>query len=270
MNMHSIKALRKPLAAALLLGGLVLAGEALADPASFLPSASPIVFKYNNNETLITGAGQTLTGIFSITQITNPLGSTTYWATGSPAFDNTLLTGVFTGLISNAPTGTSPNVNITFTGGTLDVYNVPVGSYVPTSPGDPIDSQICGGACPAPWLTFNFTPGIVPSEPTTTLSSTVTSATAPLTGSGFGELTLTGGTAAAHFNKLFSLNSNISSCPGPAGTGYAVLCGSAGSWPVVSFDPVTGTTVPEPGTLFLMGAGLLGIPLVRRRRARAA
>lgn len=39
------------------------------------------------------------------------------------------------------------------------------------------------------------------------------------------------------------------------------------NWTTLSNDPITGASIPEPATLFLMGAGLVGFGVMRRRKA---
>lgn len=248
----------------------LFAGQALADPLATVPPGTSIQFKYDNFENpIITAAGQTLSGILTVTSIINNANNQTLWA--SDVSDGTELTGFFTGLVSQTPVASGTGgFDIGFTGGTLTMYNVATGSFNPTSPADPLQSQICpGGVCPAPYLTFSFVPGIVPSNPTVTLQSHVSTLTAPLTGSGFGRLEVTGGTAASRFGigSQFSLNSNFSSCGTNAPN--AALCANAGAWPLASFDPVTGRTIPEPGTLLLLGLGAVGAAAVRRMRKAA-
>ena len=275
MKVKSKTTYRKSLLGGICFASLALSGYAQAaawtDPASLLPADADIQFKYNDLEIVVDQVGQVLTGIFTISSIGDPAGTPVYWASGLSGSE---LNGVFTDLTVAQITPTVAGFDIFFTGGTLEMYNVATGSYVPSGPADAIDAQICGGACPDPWLTFDFVSGIVdvddPTTPgfdesTTTLFSGVTALVNPLTGTGDGNLLVTGGTAASKFNPNMSLQSNLQSCP-TNDPNFAPNCNIAGLWPLASFDPVVGSTIPEPELLVLMSAGLLGIGWVGRRR----
>jgi hypothetical protein len=276
---QAIKTRRTALATALCAAGCLMAGQASATPN--LPADTTVQFKYNNLEIVVTQTGQQLEGIFDVTGIGQaPTGLPVYFSAGGADGE---LNGIFSDLTVALINGT----DIYFTGGTLSLYDVPNGSYDPSGPGDSLDDQVCGGPCGTPWLTMDFVPGTVTTdntttafdETTTTLFSTVSSVSTPLTGTGDGLLEITGGSATQGPGAVFavggtmSIQSNLQSCP-DANNNYGANCVTDNPdvdnniWPIASFDPVVGstTTIPEPETLLLMGGGLMGLGYARRRR----
>lgn len=273
----------KYLTKAATVASLCVAGFLSAAPAQAysinLPPLSDIQFKYNNLETVVSNVGDSLYGLVNVASLGDPSGTPIYWASGLSGSE---LTGYFSGLtVQQITSAGGGGDNIYLTGGQLTLYNVPNGTYSPTGPGasfslTSIQDQICpGGVCPSPWLTFNFVPGVVTTndpatafdETTATLFSTVSALTTPLTGQGTGILQVTGGTAAAVFGlgQQMSLKSTLQSCPS-ADPRFSANCSKAGSWQLASFDPVVGHTIPEPGTLALLGIGLLGVSFVAKKR----
>lgn len=255
-----------------------MAGSALADPITTIPSDSDFAIKFVDREVQITALGQELFGIFNVTTITNQAGDTTFWS-GNGVTDGMQLVGVFENLTSIADqTG---GTGLSFSGGNGALYLVPNGTYSQTTSPNTKDflNQVCGGdaTCIAnPWLTFDFVSGIndaIGEDATIQAAFATTNVQA-----GFGYMSVTGGTNAAFFDTNGFTFNNF----GPADLSFRsnfVLVGGqnctttqSGGWGVCSDDPVTGATasVPEPGTLALAGLGLLAAGMRRRKNSEVA
>lgn len=113
----------------------------------------------------------------------------------------------------------------------------------------------------------DFASGILPSSQfNPTIVQDVTAAQAPANGkgSGYGDVDLSkGGTYASAFDSDSQANDKdlfFQFTVGP-------YRGTNG-WDQQINDPVSGAAVPEPSTMMLLGAGVLGLGLYGRRRAR--
>jgi hypothetical protein len=267
---------RKVLVAGLAVAALGVAVSATADPITYIPNNTDYSIKFVNRETLITAPGQNLFGIFDITQINSGDSSTTFW-NGNGATDGTQLVGFFNGLTSG-PDQTAAGTGISFTGGSVEIFSVANGTYSPgTNPNtfDPLN-QLCGGSavCLAnPWLTLDFVPGINDAIGGNATLQAAGAATANVQ-AGFGYMSVTGGTNAAKFDTNGYTFNNF----GPADMFFRsnfVLaniqtCSSNNGWAVCSDDPIIGRTVPEPGTLALLGLGLASFAGLSRRKKKSA
>lgn len=249
-------------------------GVANADPISFLPANSDLSIKFVDREKEITGLGQELFGLVNITQFNNFDSSITFW-NGNGATDGFQLVGYFEGLTSIADqTG---GTGLSFTGGHIVLYLVPNGQYSPgTSPNTKdFADQLCGGACPAPWLTADFVAGINDALGPTGDATLQAALAATNVQAGFGYLSVTGGTNAAFFDTNgftftnfdpadISLRSNFVLANNLPGSQCTTT--TSNGWGVCSDDPLNArTAVPEPGILALLGIALFGFGFARRR-----
>jgi hypothetical protein len=121
-------------------------------------------------------------------------------------------------------------------------------------------------------VSLEFIPGIIPGDLITTVNGSVDAITNPLTGSAFAYLAVIpdSGPWAAYFdgnaipgvigapaNADAMINSNFNTLPGLE---------TGADWSLYSYDPVKGTIVPEPTTMLLLGAGLIGLAGFGRRK----
>lgn len=267
---HKLVNGRKAVASVIAAAAMAVAGSAYADPISFLPNNTDISIKFVDREIQITQFGQELFGIFNVTQINNADSSTTFW-NGNGVTDGTQLVGFFSGLMA-IPDQTG-GTGLSFTGGQVTLYSVPNGSYSPGTNPNTLDpaNQLCGGLCPTAWLTADFVPGIndaINGDATLQAAFATTNVQA-----GFGYLSVTGGTNADFFDSNGYTFANFDPADMFLRSNFtlanAQTCSNSNGWQVCSDDPIQGLTVPEPGSIALLGLGLVSLGAFRLRRKAA-
>jgi len=223
--------------------------------------SGPVKIKYSNWESaidevgtpngVVDNVGEGLMGIAKISTINAVNASNTLlWADGQGGEE---LTAVFSGYVASAIVPSASGYDVFFTDGGFKVYldNTP-----------DFNATIANASDGSLFLDTVAVPGIVPSSPTTTLFSSVSALTAPLSGTGTGYLDIVGGSFASMFAQdVYGINMDLllkSDIEAPGNSG----------WPIISEDPVSGQIVPEPGTIVLLGAGLLVAGISSRRMMR--
>lgn len=278
----------------------MLTGVANAAPGFALAGGytGEIEIKFANYESFInlspTGAiipGSVNFGVLQITSVENPILGTQLWNTGTLGAE---LTGVFRDITVKSVSPTPGGVDILSTGGILDIYINPVGSFAAaggfaqgmsgyTDAGCAVNGACYDGitnvATGALFLSLEWVPGVSLVDPLATVAGTFTGATLPATGTAQGYLSVTGGSHAAHFDNngfdagaadLFAQNDFCT--PGQTGCVSLAAAGgspAAGGWQLRSNDPVRTRYVPEPGSLALIGLGLSAAGFINKRRRAA-
>jgi hypothetical protein len=251
--------------------GAVLAGASV--PAHAVPTTTvdgvtfPIGLSLGGNqiqsgvlsESLINGVGDTLSGIGIVNSIGQ--GLNTVWSNGDNGVE---LVFYFTGFVATSISGGT----VDFTGGVANFYVLAAGT--PISGFGSFAADVAAIQAGTLWLS---TAG-APQNPAgnTLISNLTTTGTigAFTAGSGNGFLDVTGGDAAGNFDTNtfanafdlggysdLTLTSDFTNGQGTSSDGL----------PVGGSATVKANAIPEPISLGLLGIGLLGLGMARRRKS---
>lgn len=276
--------MRKLLASTAIATTLLAGGTLPAAAGALIPLggfSGPVQLNFDNYESFLTASGAVSStpavgdqnfGIFSVYSITTTTSlKLPVWSAGT---GGDVLVGVFNGINVKTLTGSGPNVTTTNTGGVFQLYLVPTTEFVAAG-GDQgtagyTNAASCaiGGLCyhgitdtalGQLALTMTLVPGV--DGPGVTLTANVNVTTNPPIGS-------------ASFDGLVSDSTQFapnvtgkdSFCPNVIASGCAGADNS--SFALASQDPITGSVIPEPGSMALLGSALLSLGVFGRRKKK--
>lgn len=261
-------------------------GLALPAAAGVLPIGGytgPLQLNFNNYESFLTTSGKVSStpavgdenfGIFSVQSISVPgPGGKTLYFSGENGVD---LLGVFNGITVASVTNPGAfNEKTTNTGGVFELFSVSSAQFTAAG-GDQGTAGYANASCAiaslcyngitnepssTPILTMTLVPGV--DGPSITLTAIVNGLDNPATGEANFDGSISG-------DPQFALSPNAkgkdSFCANTTASGCAGADNS--SFVIASQDPITATAVPEPGSLGLLGTGLLFASTLWRRRRR--
>ena len=283
--------MRMPTLAALTFAATALLGTtaAFADPS--LGSGLQIGTTESSWESLVTAPGQELRGIVKVTAVDNAQGTPYAYLPGTPPY----LAGVFKGFtLQSASAISGGGFKLAFSGGSLNYYNFNAGAdpfagnnlingnttqataiaaieagnnFLKFSPQTIFTYNVDGSCTSAGNALNDGNITLVINISAGTLSNVLSSGTEQV------YLDLIGGSAFAALVQDGFVNGNTGQLADATYQGSAnqLQCGQFSvEWQVCGSNNLTANVIPEPITLSLFGAGLVGAAALRRRKVKKA
>jgi hypothetical protein len=267
---------------------------AMATPIPLGGYSGPIQIKFTDYEAFTAGSLSTSNsnyGILAVTSVLDGSGNTIYSGPATASSSNPIIMGVFSGIHVGSSGGASAEAN---TPGAFSFYDVTTAGAtfgaIASQGGTTATNGYSAAGCAVNTqcynlitnqgydniLNFSLVQGASSADTSSYLHATITSSS-PLTGEASGFADITGGSDAGQFNKgtkttALGTLADLSIQDNFCANGSTFCSSFAANWPLISNDPVRTSVVPEPGTLTLVGAGLLALGTFagwRRKRAAA-
>jgi hypothetical protein len=245
-------------------------GAALAGPLGVNLPSNFYFDTTTSYETLVTAGNPVLTGVFQVNNIKNQVTAATSYTYGD---NGVFLTGYFTGFTLSGVIPGATSTTLTFTGGTLSYYanSSNVFTNHAGSPAADIAAQTAAGQL---WL--QLAPEVLDANGTTlviTLNGLNPTTTSFTSSNAFALADVVGGAAAPFldsnaFTNLFGNQTPDVVFSGSATQSAIGACGS--DFQVCGSNNASAEVIPEPVTLSIFGAGLVGAAALRRRKAKKA